>query len=328
MRVIVFGARPDEINALDKYSKDFGMTLTLEYNNLSLNNVHLTKDFDMVSIIGRCSANEEIIKLLWSNGIKYIATRSTGYENIDLNTCKKLGIKVSNSSYSPSSVGEFAVMSTLNLLRNLPFSFRQVEKNNFSLKGLQGRELRSQTVGVIGTGRIGKAAIRAYFGFGCKILAYDPYPSPELIGLVTYVSLEELYKNSDIITLHIPYSEANHYMINQDTLSLMKNEVIIVNTSRGELINTKDLIHGLQLGTVGGVALDVIEGEDGVLHTDWSERPLQHDDLAILKLMPNVQITAHHAFYTREAVSDMVEYALSNLVSFYKTGDAPNSLIG
>jgi len=327
MRVIVFGARPDELQALDKHSKDFGIVLTLEDNNLSINNVHLAKGFDMVSIIGRCNANEEIIKILSSYGIKYIATRSAGYENIDLHWCKTLGIKVSNSSYSPNSVGEFAVMSTLNLLRNLPFSFRQVEKNNFSLKGLQGRELRSQTVGVIGTGRIGKSAIKAYAGFGCKILAYDPYPSLDLEDVVTYVTLDELYMTSDIITLHIPYTKGNHYMINKDTLSLMKEEVIIVNTSRGELINTKDLIDGLKNGKVGGVALDVIEGEAGVLHMDWSEKPLLHSDLLTLKTMPNVQITAHHAFYTREAVSDMVEYALSNLVSFYKTGDAPNSLI-
>lgn len=327
MRVIVYGTRPDELQALDKYSKNYELTLFLEYNNLNIDNVSLAKGFDTVSVLGHCNVNREILKKFSEYGIKYIASRSIGYENIDLDSCKEFGIKVSNSSYSPSSVGEFAVMSTLTLLRNLPFSFRQVEKNNFSLQGLQGRELRSQVVGVIGTGRIGKAAIRAYSGFGCQIVAYDPYPCKSLEGIVTYVSLVELLQCSDIITLHLPYNLSNHHLINKDTLSMMKNEAIIINTSRGELINTKDLIKSLKDGKIGGVALDVIEGEKGILHKDWSDKSLLHEDLLTLKSMPNVQITAHHAFYTREAVSDMVEFAFLNLVSFYKTGQAPNCLI-
>lgn len=327
MRVIAYAARPDERAAFDKFSKKFGMELRLEGSNLKPETVELARGYDMVSIVGNCTVNREILDKLSQFGIKYIASRSTGYDNIDLEAARELGINISNTFYSPNSVGEFAIMSALTLLRNIPYSFRKVEKNNFSLKGLQGRELRNQTVGVIGTGKIGRSAIKGFSGFGCKILAYDPYPNEEMKSLVEYVSFEKLIKESDIITLHVPLTDGNAYMINKETIELMKEEVLIINTSRGELINTRDLIEGLRAGKIAGAALDVIEREKGILHNDCSEKPLTHDELAILKSMPNVQITSHHAFYTRQAVSDMVEFALTNLNSFYTTGDAPNALL-
>lgn len=327
MKVIAFAARPDEQMAFDKFSKKFGMVLELVPSNLSEETVEITRGFDMVSIVGNCTVNRSVLEKLSQFGIKYIASRSTGYDNVDLESAKEFGINVSNTFYSPNSVGEFAVMSALTLLRNIPYSFRKVEKNNFSLKGLQGRELRNQVVGVIGTGKIGRSAIKGFSGFGCKIIAYDPYPSDEVKDLVTYVTLEELLGKADLITLHVPLTDDNKYMIGEESISKMKDEVLIINTSRGELVNTRALINALRSGKIAGAALDVIEGERGILHNDCSEKPLAHDELAILKSMPNVQITGHHAFYTRQAVSDMVEFALTNLNSFYNTGDAPNALL-
>jgi len=324
IKVIAYGVRKDEVEAFNKFASLYNIELKIIKQSLSKLNLDQTFGYEFISFISTCDLGETNLKLLKKNGVKYIAGRSIGYDNVDIDVATKLGIKVSNASYSPYSVAEFTVMSMMNLLRCLPFAIRKVAINDFSLGGIKGRELQNQTVGVLGTGKIGKTVIKCLTGFGCKVIAYDPFPSSS--NNIEYVSLEELKKNSDIITLHTPMTEKNRHMIDSEFLSSTKDGVLIINTARGELIHTKELVAGLKSGKVGGAALDVLEGENGILFKDCSLNQFDNDDLVVLKNMPNVQITPHQAFFTYQAVSDMVEVSLKNLLEFSIGGDSTNSL--
>lgn len=324
IKVIAYSVREDELEAFNKFANLYNIELKIIRKGVSSSNLNESLGYEYLSSVSTCDLGKENLELLKKNGIKFIASRSIGYDNIDLDIAKKLKIKVSNSSYSPYSVAEFAVMSMMNLLRHLPLAIKKVGINDFSLKGLKGKELQNQIIGVVGTGNIGKTVIKCLGGFGCQVIAYDPFPSH--LDNIEYVSLEELKEKSDIITLHIPITKKNRHLIDSKFLSSTKEGVLIINTARGELINTIDLIAGLKSGKIGGASLDVLEGEDGIIFRDCSKRQINNDNLVILKNMPNVQITPHQAFFTHQAVSDMVEVSLKNLLEFSSTGDSTNSL--
>lgn len=324
IKVIAFSVREDELEAFDKFSNLYNIDLKIIRKPLSNLNIDETLGYEYISFVSTCNLKKENLEILKKNKVKFIASRSIGYDNVDIDLATKLNIKVSNSSYSPYSVAEFTVMSMMNLLRNLPLAIKKVEINNFSLKGLKGRELQNQIIGVIGTGKIGKTVIKCLSGFGCKVIAYDPFPS-HLEG-IEYVSLEKLKEQSDIITLHVPMTSQNKHIIDSKFLASTKDDVLIINTARGELIHTKDLIAGLKSGKVGGAALDVFEGESKIIYRDCSQKQIDNDSLMILKSMPNVQITPHQAFFTHQAVSDMVEISLKSLLEFSSTGEAMNSI--
>ncbi|VWL84851.1 NAD(P)-dependent oxidoreductase [Oceanivirga miroungae] len=320
MRIKVFAARPDEFEAFSKYEKKYGHELSLESVSLKPETVHLAKGYEGVAFLGNCTVNREVLKKLSEYNIKYIASRSAGVNNIDFSAANEFGIKVSNvSAYSPNSVSEFAVLSALSLLRNLPKSLKRSNINDYSLPGLIGREMRNQTVGIIGTGNIGIMAAKAYKGFGAKVIAYDLYPKENIDDLLTYHSLDYVLKNSDIISLHCPLTEANHYMINKESIKNMKDNVVIINTARGGLINTRDLIDGIYDGKILAAALDVYENEVGILHVDHKNKMIKDSLFNELKSLSNVIVTPHYAFYTDEAVSNMVEYSLDSLKQFEKT---------
>ena len=324
IKVIAFSVREDELEAFDKFSNLYNIDLKIIRKPLSNLNIDETLGYEYISFVSTCNLKKENLEILKKNKVKFIASRSIGYDNVDIDLATKLNIKVSNSSYSPYSVAEFTVMSMMNLLRNLPLAIKKVEINNFSLKGLKGRELQNQIIGVIGTGKIGKTVIKCLSGFGCRVIAYDPFPS-HLEG-IEYVSLEKLKEQSDIITLHVPMTSQNKHIIDSKFLASTKDDVLIINTARGELIHTKDLIAGLKSGKVGGAALDVFEGESKIIYRDCSQKQIDNDSLMILKSMPNVQITPHQAFFTHQAVSDMVETSLKSLLEFSSTGEAMNSI--
>lgn len=324
IKVIAFSVREDELEAFDKFSNLYNIDLKIIRKPLSNLNIDETLGYEYISFVSTCNLKKENLEILKKNKVKFIASRSIGYDNVDIDLATKLNIKVSNSSYSPYSVAEFTVMSMMNLLRNLPLAIKKVDINNFSLKGLKGRELQNQIIGVIGTGKIGKTVIKCLSGFGCRVIAYDPFPS-HLEG-IEYVSLEKLKEQSDIITLHVPMTSQNKHIIDSKFLASTKDDVLIINTARGELIHTKDLIAGLKSGKVGGAALDVFEGESKIIYRDCSQKQIDNDSLMILKSMPNVQITPHQAFFTHQAVSDMVETSLKSLLEFSSTGEATNSI--
>lgn len=291
--------------------------------SLSLENVHLAEGIEAVAILGNCNARREVLEELSKGGVKYLASRSAGYNNIDLEAAKEFGIRVSNATYSPNSVADFATMLALMLNRRVIESIKRSQGQDYTLGGLMGNELRNQVIGVIGTGRIGQTVIKNFSGFGPKILAYDLYPNEEMKAYVEYVDLDTLLQKADIITLHAPLFESNYHLINKETISKMKQGVKIINTARGELIDTFALIDGLKNSKIGGTALDVIENELGIFHSDCRFKTIDHDGLAILKSLPNVILTPHCAFYTDQAVSDMVECGLRSLHSFLLKGTSP-----
>ncbi|WP_319203449.1 D-isomer specific 2-hydroxyacid dehydrogenase family protein [uncultured Ilyobacter sp.] len=326
MKIIAFVVRDDELEAFDKFSKEFDIQVVLKKEILTLENIDSIKGYDGVSITGKCKLNKEILDKFIEYEIKFITTRTVGYDNVDIDYAKKLGIKFSNVSYSPDSVGEFTVMSILSLLKKLPYSRTKMDSNNFTLSGLQGKELKSQTVGIIGTGKIGQSVIRSLSGFRCKIIGYDPYPCEDMKDLIDYVSYDELISNSDVISLHLPLTKDNYHMFNKEAFEKMKDEVLIINNARGDLVNTKDLIWALENNVISGAAVDVIEYETEFFRRDFSSKELSHEELKKLKEMPNVQVTAHHAFFTKEVVSDIVEGSLKNLKSLHTTGISENAV--
>lgn len=323
-KIIAFAVRDDEMEAFEKYSKLYNFEVTYVKESLNPNTVEKCMNgFEGVSFLGNCNVNREVLEKLKSCGIKYIASRSTGYDNIDLESAKELGLKVSNSMYSSYSVADFTLMAGIMLLRNIPTTLKNISNSNFSLKGLIGREIREQTIGVIGTGKIGKIVATYFKNMGAKVIAYDLFPS---CNDIEYVRLEELLSCSDIITLHTPLTENNYHLVNKERIKLMKDGCLIINTSRGELIDLEALIEGIKSSKIGGVALDTFEGEKGIVHRDCTLSGYNHTQLKELLGLKNVIITSHQAFYTTKAVSDMVESSLSCLNEFLTTGTSKNIL--
>lgn len=325
MKILAYCVRPDEMESFEKFKVKYNHTVDIVKESFSPTTAHLAKGYDAVSILGNCTANREALAIISGLGIKYLATRSAGVNNIDFDAAKEFDIKVSNvPAYSPNSVGEFTVGATLALARNFKKAFRRVDAQNFGLDGLIGFELRNKTIGFIGTGRIGQTAMKAFSGFGAKMIGYDLYPSESAKEFIEYKTLDEVLKESDIISLHCPLTNDNYHLINKDAISMMKDNVIIINTSRGPLMNAEDLLEALLSGKIGGLATDVYEHEVGVFHNNWEHKILNDKTLLALKAMPNVIITPHYAFYTDEAVANMVEYSLENLYEFETTGNCRN----
>lgn len=328
MKVLAYCVRPDEMSSFEKFSKKYNHDLTIVKESFSPENANLAEGYDAVSILGNCTANRKAIEIIAKLGVKYIATRSAGYNNIDLEAAKENGIRVSNvPAYSPNAVGEFTVGVTLCLARNFKKAFKRVDSQDFSLAGLIGFELRNKTIGFIGTGRIGQTAIQAFSGFGCKMIGYDLYPNDNARKYLEYKSLDEVLEESDIISLHCPLTDDNFHLINNETIAKMKDGVILVNTSRGQLMDAKALIEGLKSGKIGGVATDVYEHEYGIFHNNHQNNIITDEVLLTLKSFPNVIVTPHYGFYTDEAVSNMVEFSLQNLFDFETTKDCKNKLV-
>jgi D-lactate dehydrogenase len=285
----------------------------------SMENLHYAKGYDVVDIITTVIDKNMIDK--WQElGVKCIATRTIGYDHIDSEYAKSVGMGVVNISYSPASVADYTVMMILMGCRKIRHIMERASVQDFTLKGKIGIELHNATVGVIGTGRIGKTVINELYGFGCNIIAYDIYKSEEVKAKAEYVSLEELYKRSDIITLHAPATEDNYHMIDKSAIEQMKTGVMIINCARGSLIDTQALIDGIESGKIGFAGLDVIEQESGLYYFNRMGEPLGNPQLAILKSYSNVIVTPHTAFYTDEAVANMVENSILCASEFINRG--------
>lgn len=305
MKIFIYNLREfDEKYFFDELEKEYGYSYTGFSGYQNLETIPLAKGYDAVSILAS-ECTDDMLRAFAENGVRYITTRSIGTDHINLKLCKELGIRVGRSQYSPNSVANYAIMLMLMVCRRFAHIEKRVEVQDFSFKGKMGRELSLCTVGVIGTGKIGKTVIEHLKGFGCKILAYDIYQNPEVAEIAEYVSLEELYKQSDIITLHVPATADNFHMIDEAAIETMKDGVMIVNCARGTLIDTDAMIRGLESGKIGGAALDVLEDEAGLYFLNRSGDVLSNRQLAILRSFPNVIISPHTAFYTDQAVSDM-----------------------
>jgi D-lactate dehydrogenase len=262
--------------------------------------------------------DESCLKILAEQGVKLVVLRCAGYNNIDLAAAKALGLAVTRvPAYSPHAVAEHAAALLLTLNRKTHRAYNRVREHNFSLSGLVGFDIFGKTIGIVGTGKIGKIAAQIFRGFGARILAQDAWPDRHWAekNEVEYVSPEHLFSTSDIISLHVPLHPETYHLLREETFSLMKDGVIIINTGRGKLIETKCLIAGLKSGHIGGVALDVYEEEEGIFFEDLSDRVLQDDELSRLLTFPNVLITAHQAFLTREALAEIARVTIANLLN-------------
>ncbi|MBO0525733.1 lactate dehydrogenase [Clostridium botulinum] len=329
MKILAYCVRPDEIDSFKNFSEKYGHTVDLIPDSFGPSVAHLAKGYDGISILGNDTCNREALEKIKDCGIKYLATRTAGVNNIDFDAAKEFGINVANvPAYSPNSVSEFTVGLALSLTRKIPFALKRVELNNFALGGLIGVELRNLTLGVIGTGRIGLKVIEGFSGFGMKkMIGYDIFENEKAKKYIEYKSLDEVYKEADIITLHAPLTDDNYHMIGKESIAKMKDGVFIINAARGALIDSEALIEGLKSGKIAGAALDSYEYEQGVFHNNKMNEIMKDDTLARLKSFPNVVITPHLGFYTDEAVSNMVEITLMNLQEFELKGTCKNQRV-
>lgn len=268
--------------------------------------------------------NKAVIQELASRGVKMIALRCAGFNNVDLDAAREHGIAVARvPAYSPEAVAEHCVALILTLNRKTHKAYQRTRDQNYALNGLLGFNLNKRTVGVIGTGRIGQAFIKIMLGFGCRVIAYDLYPCPHLKELgVELVDLDTIYAESDIISLHCPLMKENKYMINEQTIEKMKKGVFIINTSRGGLICTVDVIKGLKSQKIGGLAIDVYEQEEHLFFQDLSGTIVEDDVIQRLTSFPNVLVTAHQAFFTEEALSQISSVTMNNINAVITTGAA------
>lgn len=310
MQVTVYNCRPfDEKELFLEYAKELGIEPVLCNDAPDLNNVSLCKGSRCVDVI-TSRIDAPLIEAFHEQGVEYITTRTIGYDHIDLEAAGKYGIKVGNAPYGPNGVADYTVMLILMSIRKMGAILGRTNLQDYTLQGLNGRELRDLTVGVIGTGRIGSTVIRNLSGFGCRILAYDLYEKDEVKQLAAYVPLEEIWKESDVITLHTPLTEDNHHLINADTIARMKDGVVIVNTARGALIDSDAFIDAIENGKIGAAGLDVVENEFGLYYYDHKSDILKNRELAMLRSFPNVTVSHHMAFYTKNYVETVVKDSL------------------
>lgn len=306
MKIAVFDVTDFEVPVLNRLKAEGNDELVFYAESLTEDACYGLAGFQGVSVLGYSKVNKEILSALKKMGIEHVSTRTIGFDHIDVKAAKEMGIHVYHAFYSPNNVADFAVMMMLIMLRKAKISICRALVNDFSLDGMMGRELRSLTVGVIGTGKIGATVVKNLSGFGCRIIAYDFVENPAIKEMAEYVDLDTLYEESDIITLHVPLTEDNYHMINDDTIAKMKKGVILINTARGQLIDTESLIRALENEYVGGAGIDTLEEESGVMHVDVGTRIIDKRSLLYLKQFPNVLYTQHYAFYTKEATESMV----------------------
>ena len=310
MKIFVYSYREfDEAEYFQKFSEEYGVELGISTDDPTMENAYLAEGYEYVSII-TTKIDEELMERFYDLGVRMISTRTIGYDHVDIAAAERIGMHVSNVSYSPECVADYTVMLMLMSIRKMKRIMQREEINDFSLPGIQGRELPNFTVGVLGTGRIGRAVIRDLSGFGCKIYAYDKYENDAVKEHAQYAELDTIYRECDLITLHMPLLEDNFHLIDGDAIAKMKDGVVIVNTARGGLIDTKALIDGIESGKISAAGLDVIEDEFGMYYYDRKSDVLSKRDLYILRGFPNVIVTPHMAFYTDQAVSDMVKNSI------------------
>lgn len=327
VKIAFFDSKNYDKESFNDHNKMYNYEITYFESKLNSETASLTKGFDVVCIFVNDKADANTLKTLEENGVKVLALRCAGYNNVDIEHKGKLKI-VRVPQYSPYAVAEHAVGLLLCINRKLYKSYQRTRKYNFSLDGLLGFDIHGKTVGVIGTGRIGKAFISIMKGFGTNVIAYDTYPNEQASKELDfkYVDLDTLYKESDIISLHCPLFKETEKMINRDSISKMKDGVIIINCSRGKLINTNDLVKKLSEGKIGGVGLDVYEDEEAFFLRDMSNSYVRDTNLSILLSMPNVFITSHQAFFTREALNKIASDTLENIKQEIETGKCENEL--
>ena len=328
IKVAFFDTKPYDREFFDKANEKFGFQLTYFETRLGPASARMAAGFDAVSAFVNDDVGEETVKELIRLGVKVIAMRCAGYNNVNLAAAYGKILVMRVPGYSPYAVAEYALAMLQTLNRSLHRAYNRIRENNFSINGFLGFDLHGKTIGLVGTGKIGLTFAELLQGFGVRILAYDLYPKEEQAQRLRmeYVSLEELFRQSDVISLHCPLTPENRHMINKKTIALMKPGVFILNTSRGALIDAAALIKGLKKKKIGGAGLDVYEEETDYFFEDRSDAAIDDDVLARLLTFPNVIVTSHQAFFTREAETNIAEITLSNIRDFVRGRELVNEI--
>ncbi len=327
IKIAFFDTKDYDKTLFNKYNKDYNYDITYFESKLNSETVPLAKGFDVICIFVNDKVDKGTLDKLNEYGIKLIALRCAGFNNVDLDNLGNIRV-VRVPQYSPYAVAEHATALLLNINRKIYKSYQRVKKYNFSLDGLLGFDLHGKTVGVIGTGKIGKVFMQIMKGFGTNIIAYDIFKDEKAASEIgfEYVSLNELCEKSDIISLHCPSTPETQNIINKNSLSKMKDGVIIINCGRGDLIKTDDLIDYLSIGKIGGVGLDVYENEGDYFLKDMSNSYIRDKNLSLLISMPNVLITSHQAFFTSEALNKIASDTCQNINDIFNNGTCINEI--
>lgn len=327
MKIAVYEVREDEKEALELAGAACGAELVLIQEVPDVKNAALAAGCEGVSVLGQGSLDRELLERYRELGAAYLSTRTIGYNHIDLEAAKDLGIQVCNACYPPNGVADFTVMMILMCLRNYKQAMWRGQVNDFSLPGLMGRDMNSLTIGVIGTGRIGQQVMKNLSGFGCRLLAYDTYQNETAKKYAKYVDLDTLYRECDVISLHVPLLPSTEHLIDRESIAKMKDGVVIVNCARGELTDIDALVEGIESRKIGALGMDTVEGEEGIVHGDHRVDILPNKNWFYLHQFRNVIMTQHMAFYTREAVSAMARCGIEGICQMAAGEKCPTRLV-
>jgi D-lactate dehydrogenase len=328
MNIAVFSTKPYDRQFLNAANATHNYSIDYYEPRLTAQTVPLAEGYDAVCAFVNDHLNADVLAYLAEHGTRLIALRSAGFNNVDLPKADELGLTVVRvPAYSPYAVAEHTVGLMLTLNRRINRAYNRVREGNFALDGLMGYVLRGRTAGIIGTGQIGAATAEILLGMGCDVIAYDPYPDEDLANAgVTYVDLDSLIEKSDIITLHCPLTQESHHLINENAIDRMKPGVMLINTSRGALLDTPAVIEGLKTEKIGLLGLDVYEEEENLFFQDLSDQVIRDDVFARLLTFPNVLVTGHQAFFTEEALTTIANTTLENISAFQRGGPIPNTV--
>ncbi len=328
MKIAFFDTKPYDKPAFEKFGEENGVTFKYFETKLNEDTAELAHGFDGVCVFVNDTVNAEVIDRLYEMGVGVVALRCAGFNNVDMKHAHGKVHVLRVPAYSPYAVAEHTMAMLLTSIRRIHKAYIRTRDYNFSLAGMTGFDLHGKTVGVIGTGRIGQVFINICRGFGMKVLAYDKFPAEGLDNgdTIRYVTLDELFTQSDIISLHCPLTEETYHIIDEDALAKCRRGVVLLNTSRGALVDAEALLNGIKSRRVGAACLDVYEEESDLFFEDYSGHILDDDTLARLISMPNVIVTSHQAFLTEEALSNIAETTVKNITGFFANGQCPNEV--
>lgn len=328
MRVAVFSTKAYDRQFFESANSQFQHELTFFEPRLTLETCALAANYPGVCVFVNDMLDEPVLQRLSAGGTRWIALRSAGFNNVDLPAARRLGLPIVRvPAYSPHAVAEYTVGLMLTLNRKIHRALNRVREGNFSLEGLLGFDLNGRSVGIIGTGQIGATVARIMSGFQCKLLGFDLHPNPDCLALgVEYVSIDKLFAESDIITLHCPLTPQTHYLVNSASIQRMREGVMLINTSRGAVVDTRAVVNGLKSGRIGALGLDVYEEEVNYFFEDRSAQLIADDVLARLLTFPNVIVSSHQAFFTREALDAIANTTLQNLQELETRGTCGNAI--
>lgn len=318
MKIGIYSFREDERAYIELFSKKYQVETELIEDDPLPGTTDRAKGCQCISIITNTYITKAMLDSYKALGIRFISTRTVGFEHIDVEYAEKIGIGVNNVSYTPDSVAEYTIMMMLMVLRNVKHMGIRMTGQDYAISKIRGRLISDLTVGIMGTGKIGSRVAKLLTGFGCRILAYDLQPDIALKDLVEYTDPDTLYRTCDILSLHMPSTAENHHIINAGVFAKMKQNAVLINTARGDLVDSKALIEAVESKKLGGAGLDVFDGDRLIYYRDLKNEPINQHEMAVLNFLPNVLMLPHMAFFTDHSVSDMIENSIKSCVGYMK----------